>query len=280
MTKGWRDKSAARVARAGPRSRDSSLHLACPACQNKREAAKCAASRLEIPPEAGPGGGRPIRRWCGSAAAAFLHLLPEALHLRDPLLEAVTHDGLLIRRERRIDREPCIADLFAQCGIRSLHIVRNGGHRREIGLGLGKLGVHRSLDLAEIGAAGFARRLRLCDRVVPHRLLRRIEIELAFERRDGPREIAARTVAVMRGLRERNTACERYDGRGRDDHQPGVETGIHVCPDLSVSGYSIPLPRCSESGGLMALGPHCPRWFGAHLASIATGRCASGAALQ
>src|SRR5437773_3056588 len=92
-------------------------------------------------------------------AAALEHLLLEAFHTRHPLFQRIAHDGLLIRRERRVQREPRIAYLLAQRAIRSLHVVSDGGDGGQVGFRLGELGSHSVLDRLHVGAAGVARRL-------------------------------------------------------------------------------------------------------------------------
>src|SRR5262249_52597916 len=86
----------------------------------------------------GVGRSRAEEKSVGGGAAAFLHALAERFGASDPLLESIAHDGLLVRRERGVEREPLRAYLLVERRIGGADVVRDSRDGREIGLGLGK----------------------------------------------------------------------------------------------------------------------------------------------
>ena len=112
------------------------------------------------------------------AAPALLHLLAKLLHAREMVGDRVLDDGLLIGRERVVKIEPCASHLTMRrrCGIPRR--VRRGSDRAKIRFCLGKLRRQRVTYLLIIRARGVASRLPRRDCVVPHRLLRGVEVQL------------------------------------------------------------------------------------------------------
>ncbi len=89
-----------------------------------------------------------------------------------------------------------------------------GARERQVGARLGELRLQRGAGALHVVARALLRGLAGCDRVVPHRLLRRVEAELALERRDPHHDIAAAVVgAVVKRLRGRR--AQHHDQRGR-----------------------------------------------------------------
>ena len=87
----------------------------------------------------------------------FLHLLAKSLHARYARLDRVADHTLLRRRERGIELEPLVADLFAQRLITGLRGIASRRNRGELGFGLREFGVERRANTLEIRAAGSAR---------------------------------------------------------------------------------------------------------------------------
>ena len=74
------------------------------------------------------------------AGHAILDLLAEGFHPRHMLLHQVADHGFLLRRERRVELQPCVAHLMAKRGTLLLHAIGDRRDRREIGLGFRELG--------------------------------------------------------------------------------------------------------------------------------------------
>jgi hypothetical protein len=176
----------------------------------------------------------------------LLHLLAEAFRARHVLLDAVLHDCLLRRAERRVEREPFVADRdplrasLVGCG------VGCGGDRGEIGLGLRELGIERRLDLVVQRTSAVARGLAVRDRGVELLLLHRVERELVLGARDhvGDHAVGRPTRAVaMRTMRLR----QRHPGAKRRRDRDGGNSGNRAEPAGNVISYPFGEWRHSDS---------------------------------
>jgi len=145
---------------------------------------------------------------------------------------------------------------------------RNGG---EIRLRLRELGRQRVVHFLVTGAraipGGFPRR----DRVVPHRLLRRVEIQLSLERSDAHQEVAAALTAVAMMQLGSGDAGDADEGCGGDSREARSQSSGH---DHSSCDF-VPFDAWDDPGDSnLMLGPHCRRPVRPAGGAFATGRCA------